>query len=160
MVISARTKMTAKVLIVRSSRAIAAKSARHFGKEQKPTKGSSAALFTARCYFQRHAAAHDLFGLRSSRRRCRPVMAASWFDRRHLVLQGRLADDHIAALVEPSDHSIRLYKVPAYIGSSYCFTNAVLHGNAPVVFCFLDQRTGGVLRFSGGAWTKKRKRGP
>jgi hypothetical protein len=51
MVISAITKMTAKVLIVRLSRAIAAKSARHLGKKQKPTKGSSAALFTARFTF-------------------------------------------------------------------------------------------------------------
>src|SRR5450755_2418551 len=46
------------------------------------------------------------------------------------------ADDHIAALIEPSYHSIRLRKVPAYIGSSYCLTNAVLHGNAPLFFAF------------------------
>jgi hypothetical protein len=35
MVISAKAKMTATVLMVGSSRAIAAKSARHFGKKRK-----------------------------------------------------------------------------------------------------------------------------
>jgi|SRR5450631_2614123 hypothetical protein len=139
MVISAITKMTAKVLIVRLSRAIAAKSARHFGKKQKPTKGSSAALFAARCYFQGHAAAHGLFGLRSSRRRCQPVVAASWLIGVTSLRKAGFADDHIAALVEPRYHSIGLYKVPAHI-----------------VFCFLDQRTGGLLKFSGEAWTIKR----
>jgi hypothetical protein len=42
----------------------------------------------------------------------------------------------VAAPVEPCDHSISLCQVPPDICSSCCFTNAVLHGNAPLFFAF------------------------